>query len=640
MPRYTGHARGAALENAAQMSPAPRSAQSSAAFLERTRTLASACLGNERGAVLVTAVFMSVFLVGMLYFLVGIAEAVFRRQGLGDAADAATFAAAILHARGMNLIAFINVVMAALLAVLVALRVVQAVCVVGILACLALAYPTSGASLSYVEPLRRTSETFGNLWKQLKPSVFQALSALHQAQRVTSYVVPAIAVLDSAREASQSHAPAAWGVVLPSSVRLPVEADEFSVLCGHAGANVGHLAALPFSAVPFVDDVLGKAGQTLAESASGFFCGGGSKQPPKYVRKQKTTYPEVDLSACEDGNETSGACRKKQAELAEAKPHEVTGHCTGEECGLRGPYERYAREARSACRPRDGFFPHRYVWQRREVEVEYVYREAMGWVVHRRYPKESTLEDTTRSPCGPGGTLGEEWELEPHPEGSLGQLTPLCAEKVDPPAATGRHSGQLARVSHVQATHLFSCEVQEVKVDDPMKGEQSFSDTKGKEPHRVVGDARLGDDTFQLRGVVWGEQGSDTPERVLRIATWGRRERDTLGDLGLDALVNFAVAQGEYYFDHDGSVARSEWLWDLKWTARLVRFRLPESDESSAESESRQRWQRDAVEEAGPLGGLTDVGSFGAVCEAGGAPESRCSSLDGAANTLDGLVLH
>jgi hypothetical protein len=596
---------------------------------------------DERGAVLVMAVFMSVLLVAMLYFVVGIGEAVFRREGLGDAADAAAFAAAILHARGMNLIAFINLVMAALLAVLVALRVVQAVFVIGIAVCVASAYPSYGASLAYVPTFAQQAKNFGDYFEKAKDVIFPALEALHQAERVTSYVVPAIAVLDSAREASQSHPPAVAGVALPGAVRLPVEPDTFEELCARAGANVAEIVTWPLADIGMgpAAGMIEEAGYSLAKSAPSFFCGEGNGEPPTYTSSRNVTYPESpDAAKCDGSAASSSACERAKYELEEAMPHETTGNCQGEDCSLKGSYERYAREARSACRPRDGFYPYEYTWQEVDVDVEYTFHAETGWVAGKRYRSSGQLKSKRPvSPCGPHGEVAKDWKLEPHPEG---QLTPLCAEASEPPSTKG-YPGEVRSVRHKEVPHLFSCTVKEAKTEEPMKGEKALGkDGGGKEPHRVLKDAALGENLFQLRSLVWGDDSDAVAENVVKLATWGKPTNDTWGSLGFDALGDIAIAQAEYYYDHDGSEARSEWLWNMKWTARLVRFRMAGNDSNEGKSQSQEKWENDSAANAGAFDGLADVSSFGALCKTAGFEQERCGALDASAGMLDGLILH
>lgn len=97
--------------------------------------------GDQRGAVLLIAVFMSAFLVGTLWYIIGIGDAAIYRQYMQDGADAVAFGSAVYHARGMNIIALINLVMAAVLMVLVAFKIGQLLlAIANIASCLAGAY--------------------------------------------------------------------------------------------------------------------------------------------------------------------------------------------------------------------------------------------------------------------------------------------------------------------------------------------------------------------------------------------------------------------------------------------------------------------------------------------------------------------
>jgi hypothetical protein len=80
-------------------------------------------LRDEGGATMVMGVFMAVLLVGLIYYVMGIGEAVMYRQEMQDAADSGAFAAAVMHARAMNLVSLLNIVIASIVAVIVALQV-------------------------------------------------------------------------------------------------------------------------------------------------------------------------------------------------------------------------------------------------------------------------------------------------------------------------------------------------------------------------------------------------------------------------------------------------------------------------------------------------------------------------------------
>lgn len=62
------------------------------------------------GAILVVGLFASVFLVGLLYFVFGAGETIRHHERMNDAADAGAYDVAVMHARGMNLVALSNMI--------------------------------------------------------------------------------------------------------------------------------------------------------------------------------------------------------------------------------------------------------------------------------------------------------------------------------------------------------------------------------------------------------------------------------------------------------------------------------------------------------------------------------------------------
>src|SRR4051812_31696679 len=82
---------------------------------------------DTRGAILVIAVFMAVFMVGCLWYLVGVGDAAIYREKMQDGSDAVAFASAVYHARGMNIIVVLNLIMEAALAVLIALKIAEVI---------------------------------------------------------------------------------------------------------------------------------------------------------------------------------------------------------------------------------------------------------------------------------------------------------------------------------------------------------------------------------------------------------------------------------------------------------------------------------------------------------------------------------
>ena len=92
--------------------------------LSRSRAL-PALARDERGAIMVLGLFLALAAVAALWSVIGIGDAVLARERSQDAADSVAYASAVMHARGMNFIALINLVMLAMAMLYVVLSVLD-----------------------------------------------------------------------------------------------------------------------------------------------------------------------------------------------------------------------------------------------------------------------------------------------------------------------------------------------------------------------------------------------------------------------------------------------------------------------------------------------------------------------------------
>ncbi|MEO6419172.1 MAG: hypothetical protein ABIP39_07185, partial [Polyangiaceae bacterium] len=94
-------------------------------------------IADTGGAILIAGVFMTLFLIGGLFFLLGIGNALVFHDHMQEVADASAFTGAVVHARFMNMIAAINIIMLVLVAVHIALGIIHlAMFVANAVACL------------------------------------------------------------------------------------------------------------------------------------------------------------------------------------------------------------------------------------------------------------------------------------------------------------------------------------------------------------------------------------------------------------------------------------------------------------------------------------------------------------------------
>jgi hypothetical protein len=240
-------------------------------------TESSSLRKDERGAILVIAVFMSVFLVGCLWYLVGVGDAAIYREKMTDGGDATAFASAVYHARGMNLIAMLNLIMAAALAVLIAFKVAfllaTTIAVIAAVLCPWTAWtcPVATTAADIAENLQ------ANIIPRVQNVVDTILKACSGSQVWIARLTPWVGAGRGAI-AANAYSPTVKGGVavsismIPDGNRLglPVQEEPFDKLCKRAGTMLVDLA---FGWIPGMSLVGGLFGN-LVGTFPGFFCGG------------------------------------------------------------------------------------------------------------------------------------------------------------------------------------------------------------------------------------------------------------------------------------------------------------------------------------------------------------------------------
>jgi len=92
---------------------------------------------DQRGAIMLMGLCMSCFLIGGLWFLIGIGDTIVFRDQMQEATDHAAFTSAALHAKGMNFISACNLILLALIAIHILMGIIHdillAICIVGAL---------------------------------------------------------------------------------------------------------------------------------------------------------------------------------------------------------------------------------------------------------------------------------------------------------------------------------------------------------------------------------------------------------------------------------------------------------------------------------------------------------------------------
>ena len=236
-------------------------------------------LREDNGAMMVIGVFMAVFVVGMLYYITGIGETIVYRERMLDAADAGSFAGAVMYARGMNVVALLNMIMAIVIAVLVALKVVYAIIVgaeiIAVSICAGCG-PWCGpccAACPFISPLDSARRAVDSVIDVVEPIVEAIVEIASGIQEGVKYAYPLAA---QAKVISigftQYNEPTTAGFMYPIIPKLPIEVDDSDLLCDKAGQEAGALAVAPIAATP-AGRFMSTATGALARTFSSYFCG-------------------------------------------------------------------------------------------------------------------------------------------------------------------------------------------------------------------------------------------------------------------------------------------------------------------------------------------------------------------------------
>ena len=211
---------------------------------------------DRKGAMMVMGCFQSVFMIGALYYVAGVGEAVVVRERIQDAVDSGTFAAAAVEARGMNSVATTNVMMSAGLAVVAALQTIVDLATLGITVAAACAtlFPPCAAIIPPLEVVRETAES---IKVAVEEPLKRVVSTIDKVAKIIAIAVPSIAsgkVYDLSIEVYGPRAGVSF--TWPSFKELPIELLSLRQLCNKAAEEGLDIIMAPFDALPIPGRVL------------------------------------------------------------------------------------------------------------------------------------------------------------------------------------------------------------------------------------------------------------------------------------------------------------------------------------------------------------------------------------------------
>ncbi len=501
---------------------------------------------DNRGAVMVMATFVAVFMVALVYHVAGVGHAALEQQIMQDAADATALSNATAKARGMNIISLINLIMAAVLSVLVALRVLQAILVVAVVVVGVLCVVSQGAACGAVQPIGKALDKVTDIADEVEPKIKKVLEGLESASEAVSKIVPVLAQAEAVYISTRDiHDPAELGFAWPLAEQLPVKEGSFEELCEKAGESVVVTCTffLPGDLPEFAQETVGELVGEVAGGFSSFFCGGGDSKPSG-VREEEVAYPVKEHSECDS---------------ASAQPSSAGG-CDGSLC------EQCAGWGCSLCVSKIGSSAYQKGQWTRVEDVWVEVQQGDGYV-------HKVIEST--------GTREVVW-LDDDPcdgEAACGG-PPVCATEEREPAGGTYPSGS-ERIFRKAFLYLHSCIVEE-EIEMEVTGEALDAD---EWPKPKALDEEQVPEGLRVRGFVVG--GTRYDKRVRKVAIGGGEPGG-----GLPGRLSFAAAD---YLSPDMD------LWHMNWRSRLIRFRMTSEEGGLSDSCSGE-----FASECGSVGGSVD----------------------------------
>ncbi|HMJ13224.1 MAG TPA: hypothetical protein VK524_17505 [Polyangiaceae bacterium] len=159
---------------------------------------------DTRGAALVVGIVMGVLLVGGLWHIASIGDAIIWRERAQDAADAGAFENAVWQARGMNVIVSLNIIMALILSILVMWRIVMVLLALGLI--VAILFCLIGIGCPAIPPITNALQFMIRNDRRVANTVLRVVTGFRAVEVVVASATPIIAARQSSVNASRAYA--------------------------------------------------------------------------------------------------------------------------------------------------------------------------------------------------------------------------------------------------------------------------------------------------------------------------------------------------------------------------------------------------------------------------------------------------
>lgn len=283
------------------------------AAVARLRALFRRLHRDEGGNVIVLYVAGSLLLVGMIWAVIGTGARMVQKETIQSSADAAAFSAAVIKAKGLNIIAFCNLVMALLLAIIMLLRLIKGALMILMGICIASCFNIFGgeALCAFAPTATQLYNQYSQLLDKVEPRIMDAMKGLSKLERGVAASFPALALVEAYRvgthDAYKAHmgkgslVTIAWPLPIGKDMRLPVKDGTWDELCDQATATFDRVLQIALTKIglpSFVAGIFGGAVKTLLTPLKGVLCGSGGGGGGDTMVETETTERRYSCGEC------------------------------------------------------------------------------------------------------------------------------------------------------------------------------------------------------------------------------------------------------------------------------------------------------------------------------------------------------
>ncbi len=212
---------------------------------------------DSRGVATVTGAMQAVVLVGGLYAMMSVGDAAVLSERVQSGADSGAFAEVTMHARGLNFIGLVNIVMSAMMAILAALQAIIDLTTLAIAIASAICAgcgPWCGFCCGIcpaISPLQSVRSTVQSIKNAVERPIKEIVRVTDKVNKSLAIVIPGAGTGKLTAQVTPAFAPAG-GVTFnwPAFPKLPIKVLDLNELCRRGGDEAGKVMGRPFESLP------------------------------------------------------------------------------------------------------------------------------------------------------------------------------------------------------------------------------------------------------------------------------------------------------------------------------------------------------------------------------------------------------